>query len=245
MRALLFCALLFFSACATPRAPDSSPPADLRPYFLVLLVNPGPERIPMPENVFAEHMAYMNSHFASGVYKIGGPLTDGGRIRGMMLMEAENLAAARTIVEHDPAVLAGVLAPEVHPMLARSLAAFDAARAAEPPVAQPSTAPPTDLRPYFLVMLVNPQAEPIPMPDDVFARHMAFRNARVASGAYKAGGPVTDGGHIRGVSIVEGENLEAVLAIANNDPAVRAGILTVEAHPMFSRDLSVLTRASH
>src|SRR5262245_21329636 len=117
MRIALFCLVLALSACASAPpagAPITAPPTDLHQYFLVLLVNPGPERIPMPEDVFAGHMAYMNSHTASDVYKFGGPVTDGGHIRGIVVVDAENIEAVRAILANDPAVRAGVLAPEIH-----------------------------------------------------------------------------------------------------------------------------------
>lgn len=209
-------------------AQDASPPADLRDYFLVLLVNPGPRWVEMSDDVFARHTAYVSANTRDGTYRVDALVTDGGRIRRAIIMEAKNLDAANAIVAKDPAVLAHVLAPDIHPMRARDLSALGPA---------PET-PSSELRPYFLSLMTNPGPERIPMPDDVFARHMAYRNARTAAGVYKLGGPVTDGGPIRGATILEAESPEAARAIVEQDPAVQAGILKPEIRPVLTRDLS-------
>ena len=107
-------ALALAAAPAIAAEPSSGPPTNMREYFLVLLVNPGPERIPMPEDVFKAHMAYMNKNGAAGTYVMGGPITDGSRIRGIIIVQAKDVATARAIVEQDPAVKAHILAAEVH-----------------------------------------------------------------------------------------------------------------------------------
>jgi uncharacterized protein YciI len=67
-------------------------------------------------------MRYMSAHHADGSYPLSGPVTDGSRIRGMVIVDAPDLAAAAAIVANDPAVKAGILKPEVHSMMAREFA---------------------------------------------------------------------------------------------------------------------------
>ena len=44
-------------------------------------------------------------------------------------------------------------------------------------------------------------------------------------------GPCLDGGHLRGVSVFRVGSLEEAKALAEDDPAVRAGRLVIELHP--------------
>ena len=89
-------------------------PSDLRSYYVALKVSPG-ERKPMPDDVFVQHQAYIRAQTEKKVYQLVGPITDGGRIRGLTILTAGSLEEARRIVSEDPAVKAGILAVEVHP----------------------------------------------------------------------------------------------------------------------------------
>lgn len=96
-------------------------PQNLRGYFVVFLVNP-PVARDFPHELFLRHQAYIRRLVEAGVFKLVGPLTDGGRIRGMKIVSAASAEQARTIAEADPAVQAQVFAVEVHPATLPSLA---------------------------------------------------------------------------------------------------------------------------
>jgi uncharacterized protein YciI len=121
MRASVFLTALLGSAQALAAPKVEMPPeiaahvpSDLRSYFVVFKVTPA---IPkeMSSEIFERHQAYIREQIEKKVYQLVGPVTDGGRIRGMTILTASSIEEARKIVEADPAVQAKVLDIEVHP----------------------------------------------------------------------------------------------------------------------------------
>jgi uncharacterized protein len=101
-------------------------PRSLKPYFLALFrrgerwnQTEGAEDLP------AQQLAFLRTQFEAGVYRAAGPITDGGAISAMAIIEAESIETAKRIAEQDPAVVAERLVVEVHPAL---LPALDAVR---------------------------------------------------------------------------------------------------------------------
>src|SRR5277367_1442435 len=101
-------------------------PRNLKPYFLALF-RPGERwnQTEGAENLPARQLAFLRTQFEAGVYRAAGPMTDGGAISAMAIIEAESLEAAKQIAEQDPAVVAERLVVEVHTAL---LPALDAVR---------------------------------------------------------------------------------------------------------------------
>ncbi|HEX6219015.1 MAG TPA: YciI family protein [Sphingomicrobium sp.] len=89
-------------------------PADLRSYYIAFKVTPATPKA-MSTEIFERHQAYIREQIEKKVYQLVGPVTDGGRIRGLTIMTASSLEEARRIVEADPAVQDKVLDVEVHP----------------------------------------------------------------------------------------------------------------------------------
>jgi uncharacterized protein len=74
-------------------------------------------------------------------------------------------------------------------------------------------------------------------PDRVIASHRAYYNSLLESGKAVISGPVHDGGDLLGVSIFRTKSLEEAKALAENDPLVKAGYVTVEMHPWWSEEV--------
>jgi uncharacterized protein YciI len=66
---------------------------------------------------------------------------------------------------------------------------------------------------------------------DLQAKHIASLERRWREGTLAGAGPVLDEGDVRGILIITAADLERARAVAEDDPAVRAGRLTVELHP--------------
>jgi uncharacterized protein YciI len=101
-------------------------PSNLKPYFLALF-HPGERwnQTEGAEDLPAQQLAFLRTQFESGIYRAAGPITDGGAIVAMAIIEAESLEAAKKTAAQDPAVVAERLVVEVHPTL---LPALDALR---------------------------------------------------------------------------------------------------------------------
>ena len=101
-------------------------PRNLKPYFLAIF-RPGEHwnQTEGAEDLPARQLTFLRAQFEAGVYRAAGPITDGEDLSAMAIIEAENLDAAKRIVEQDPAVVAERLVVEVHPAL---LPALDAVR---------------------------------------------------------------------------------------------------------------------
>lgn len=95
-------------------------PKNLRGYFLVFVVNP-PVPKSMSQELFVRHQAYLRKQIEAGIIRLVGPITDGGRLRGMKIVSAASIEEARKIAEGDPAVQEKVMAVEVHPVTLPSL----------------------------------------------------------------------------------------------------------------------------
>ena len=91
---------------------------------------------------------------------------------------------------------------------------------------------PRNLKPYYLCFLVKgEQWNDTDGREDLMPAQLAFLREQIEWKRYKIAGPVTDGGDIVGFSIIEAANPEAALKIANQDPAVIAGRVSVRILP--------------
>jgi uncharacterized protein YciI len=111
-------------APSRPRIPNV--PRNLKSYY-VALFRAG-ERwndTEGAEELVARQLAFLRTQFEAGIYRAAGPITDGGMVSAMAILEAESLEAAQKIAEEDPGVVAKRLIAEVHPVL---LPALDAVR---------------------------------------------------------------------------------------------------------------------
>lgn len=74
----------------------------------------------------------------------------------------------------------------------------------------------------------------------VQAAHLAHLNKLFEDGKSCIAGPFGDDGDIRGIVIYNTATLEEAYSLANADPAVKAGRLSVEVHPWWAAKGAVL-----
>ncbi len=91
-----------------------------------------------------------------------------------------------------------------------------------------------ELHTYYICLLrkgPNWTADESPELDRLQAQHMAHNAHLMETGAKLAAGPVRDDSDVRGFSIFLTATLDEARALAEDDPAVRAGRFIVELHP--------------
>jgi uncharacterized protein YciI len=127
-------------------------------------------------------------------------------------------------------------------VLGFAVAASGAAQspATSPAAASPASSewkagdPPPVMATYYLVMLVKgPKWTPETSPalEQLQKDHLAHLRKLALSGKLVLAGPLTDGGTIRGLCVFKAASLEEARAFEDDDPAVKAGRLAIEAHP--------------
>lgn len=95
---------------------------------------------------------------------------------------------------------------------------------------------------YFMVFL---KAGPNRSQDEgeaqeIQKKHMAHLTKLAESGKTSITGPMAEGGDIRGIVIFNTATKEEAQRLAEQDPAVKAGRLTVEVHPWWAAKGSTL-----
>jgi uncharacterized protein YciI len=104
-----------------PRKPDV--PRSLNPYFLCLL-RKGPQWdiTQGHEDLMLLHLAFFRQQIEAGKMVLAGPILDEtDTLRGICILRAEDLDAAKAAANQDPAIKTGHLTAEVLPALLPSL----------------------------------------------------------------------------------------------------------------------------
>jgi uncharacterized protein YciI len=76
------------------------------------------------------------------------------------------------------------------------------------------------------------------MPQEVRSAHVANAMSLLESGQATIAGPLSDDGDIVGIYIFRAKSAEEAKVWAENDPAVKAGVLIAEMHPWWSADVT-------
>jgi uncharacterized protein YciI len=86
---------------------------------------------------------------------------------------------------------------------------------------------------YMGLLRRGPQwtAEATSAVEQLQREHLAHIRGMAATGKLVLAGPFTDGGELRGIFVFKVDTLEEARALAEADPAVKAGRLVVEMHP--------------
>lgn len=101
-----------------PSAEGDPPPRDEMTVYYVGYLYRGPNTEVSEadgDRIQREHLTYMRRQKEAGRYILTGPFADREDPRGLIVMRAESLEAARAVVEADPAVRAGTLRAELRP----------------------------------------------------------------------------------------------------------------------------------
>src|SRR5437870_11953605 len=86
--------------------------------FQMAIMKKGPALVSTKEQernqILQQHLANVLSLFDSGKAVIAGPFRDDTNVAGIFILRASSTAEAKTWVDGDPAVSAGLMVPEMH-----------------------------------------------------------------------------------------------------------------------------------
>jgi uncharacterized protein YciI len=211
-------------AQAPAPAPDQAAPQyKMITFYLCLLVEGPQANTTQAEagELLAGHLAHLKALMATPKGVIAGPINDRGRLRGVLVLRTATIDEAKALASDDPAVKAGLFAVEAHPWFA--------ADEIMKPVFTPAA-----LDTYYFGFLVKGEKWTPEVTEEskrIQAGHMAHLEASGKSGRLVIAGPLSDNGDIRGILVYKTKSIDEARAIAEADPAVKAGRLKVELHP--------------
>ncbi len=222
MRKLLLLATLF--CLAIPIAAQQEDPSQKLRQFQMAILKQGPNPMP-PEGENAplrqEHLAYVHSLFETGKAIIAGRIQDDPELRGVFVFNTKSADEAKEWISGDPLVKAGHLAVELHPWWSE-------------PVMKKLTAEPQKMETAYLAFLVRGEkwtADKTPATQAIQKAHLENIGKLAEMKKLVVAGPFGDDGNLRGVFVFRADSIEEARALANTDPAVKAGHLALQIHP--------------
>jgi uncharacterized protein YciI len=188
-----------------------------------------PESTPETQKIQAGHMDNIGKMASTGKLVAAGPMLDSGDLRGIFLFKTDSVEEATKLAAEDPAIKAGRLALELVTWMApRGIGArFNEEYRKDPANAR------TTMTKYHLAFLRGKSgggAQP-GLSQQIQLAHLWNIRRMLDSGKLVAAGPFVGNGELRGVFVFATESMDEARAWAESDPAVKAGLMTVELHP--------------
>lgn len=219
----IICALLIFAAPPLFAQKKTAPQFKLVEFHMALLKlapQAGETKSGEAKRIHEAQEAYFEELVKSGKAVLGGPLADGGELKGVYVFRAANAEQARLWAEGDPAVKAGHLTVEMIPWWSED-------------VMKPAATPLKYQRAYlaFLTRGAKWTPEKTPQTEAIQQAHMANIGKLAETKKLVVAGPFGGNGKLRGIFVFKVASLEEAQALADTDPAVQAGRLALEIHP--------------
>ncbi len=172
--------------------------------------------------IFQQHFENVISMYQSGRMVLAGPFGDDTNLVGIFIMRAASPEEAKTWVDADPTVKAGLLAPEMHPWFSEDI--FKKANS------------PLKLNTVYLGFLKKGENrkegdDKNPEIQELQKAHIANIQRLAKLGKLIVAGPFGDDGALRGIFVFRAASLQEAQDLCATDPMVKIGRLEVELHP--------------
>jgi len=217
--------LIIVSAFLTPSVLGQEPQHKLV-QFQMAIMKKGPKWATTSAEdrgrILQQHIVSVLAMLDSGKMVISGPFADDTDLAGIFILRAASTAEARTWVDADPAVKAGLMVPEMHPWWSEDI--FKKANM------------PLKLNTVYLGFLKKgPNRKE---GDDKNSEIQELQKAHIANiqrlakmGKLIAAGPFGDNGDLRGIFVFRVASLREAQDLCATDPMIKIGRLVVELHP--------------
>lgn len=206
-----------------PKQPET--PESKLMQFQMALLKRGPKWTPDLSRERAQlrqrHIAHLRSMLESNKLMIAGAITGDAELIEVHIFRTKSAEEATAWLNEDPAVLAGLIVPELHPWWSE-----DVMKKAPTPATRFTTA--------YLAFLTRGDkwtAEKTPATEEIQKGHLANIQRLAEMKKLVVAGPFGDDGKLRGIFVFKVNSIDEARELAATDPAVKSGRLALQIHP--------------
>jgi uncharacterized protein YciI len=223
---LLFAIACFLIAAPLIGAQQGEETKHKMVQFQMALLRKGPKWTgtaePLRKQILQQHFANVMSLLATGKAAVSGPMGDDTDLAGIFILRAASTAEAKTWVEADPAVKAGLFVAEIHPWFSE-----DIFKKADSPLKLNTV--------YLGFLKAGPNRKEgdgeTPQVQELQKAHIANINRLAELKKLIAAGPFGDDGNLRGIFVFRVASLQEAQELSDTDPMIKIGRLVLELHP--------------
>jgi uncharacterized protein YciI len=172
--------------------------------------------------ILQRHLANVVSLLNSGKAAIAGPFGDDNDLAGIFILRSASAAEAKSWVDADPSVVAGLFVAEMHPWFSE-----DVFKKANSPLKMTAV--------YFAFLKKGPNRKEgdgdTPEIQELQKAHIANINRLAGLKKLIVAGPFGDSGDLRGIFVFRVASLKEAQELCATDPMVKIDRLRVELHP--------------
>jgi len=226
-RQIQFFTVACFLIAAPPigAQPKDDPKFKLVQFHMALLKK-GPKwdstAQPQRNQILQQHIASVVSLLSSGKAVISGPTSDDTYLAGIFILRAASANEAKSWVDADPAVKAGLFTPEMHPWFS-------------PDIFKQANSPIKLTTVYLGFLKKGPNRKEgdgeTPEVQELQKAHIANINRLAGLKKLVVAGPFGDDGALRGIFVFRVDSLQEAQDLAATDPMIKIGRLVLELHP--------------
>ena len=206
-------------------AQEKKEPQSKLVQFQLAILKKGPKwtgpQAPETQKILHQHLINVLALLDSGKAVIAGPFGDDTDLAGIFILRASS-SEAKTWVDSDPAVKAGLFIAELHPWWSEDI--FKKRNS------------PLQMKTIYLAFLKRgPNRkegdEKTPEVQELQKAHLANINRLAATKKLVMAGPFGDDGELRGIFVFRIDSLQEAQDLCATDPMIKIRRLTIELHP--------------
>lgn len=194
--------------------------------FHMAILKKGPKwtgaQAPETQKILHQHLVNVLALLDSGKAVVAGPFGDDTDLAGIFILRASTSEEAKTWVDNDPAVKAGLFVAEMHPWWSE-----DIFKKRNSPLQMKTL--------YFGFLKKGPNRKEgdgeTPEVQELQKAHIANINRLAATKKLVMAGPFGDEGELRGIFVFRVGSLAEAQELCDTDPMVKIGRLLIELHP--------------
>lgn len=207
-------------------AQEKKEPLPKMVQFQMAILKKGPKwtgtDVPETRKILHQHLINVLALLDSGKAVVAGPFGDDSDLAGIFILRASSVDEAKTWVDADPAVKAGLFVAEMHPWWSQDI--FKKRNS------------PLEMKTVYIGFLKKgPNRkegdDKTPEVQELQKAHIANINRLAATKKLVVAGPFGDDGDLRGIFVFRVDSLAEAQELCTTDPMIKIGRLLIELHP--------------